>query len=116
MGRDLDSTQFAVEWIDGFRQSSPACWTVLRNVARVRSASMCLGRAAGTKKPSGTRSRLLCDAVPPLGAHRGKQKAVVAVGYAVLVIVSHGLTRKELYHDLGANPLLNGIVEQSNNR
>jgi transposase len=35
-------------------------------------------------------------------ARRGKGRAVVAVGHSVLVAIYHMLTRREPYHELGA--------------
>jgi len=38
-----------------------------------------------------------------VAAHRGKKKALVAVGHSILVIGCHLLTRRQSYSDLGAN-------------
>jgi hypothetical protein len=38
-----------------------------------------------------------------LPARRGTQKALVAVGHALVVIISHILSRTEAYQDVGAN-------------
>ena len=37
-----------------------------------------------------------------IAARRGKGRAVIAVGHSVLVAISHMLTRREPYHELGA--------------
>ena len=38
-----------------------------------------------------------------VAAHRGKKKALVAVGHSILIISYHLLTRRQEYSDLGAN-------------
>jgi hypothetical protein len=38
----------------------------------------------------------------PLAARRGKQRAIMAVAYSIMVSVFHTLTRQEPYHELGA--------------
>jgi transposase len=38
-----------------------------------------------------------------VAAHRGKKKALVAVGHSILIISYHLLTRRQSYADLGAN-------------
>ena len=38
-----------------------------------------------------------------IAAHRGKKKALMAVGHSILVITYHLLTRRQAYVDLGAN-------------
>lgn len=38
-----------------------------------------------------------------VAAHRGKKKALVAVGHSILIITYHLLTRRQSYADLGAN-------------
>jgi len=38
-----------------------------------------------------------------VAAHRGKKKALVAVGHSILIIAYHLLTRRQQYSDLGAN-------------
>ena len=38
-----------------------------------------------------------------VAAHRGKKKALVAVGHSILIISYHLLTRRQNYSDLGAN-------------
>ena len=38
-----------------------------------------------------------------VAAHRGKKKALVAVGHSILIITYHLLTRRQSYSDLGAN-------------
>ena len=37
-----------------------------------------------------------------LTAHRGKKRALIAVGHSVLVMIYHILTKREPYHELGA--------------
>lgn len=38
-----------------------------------------------------------------LAARRGKKRALIAVGHAILVIAYYLLSRQELYRDLGTN-------------
>lgn len=38
-----------------------------------------------------------------VAAHRGKKKALVAVGHSILIIAYHLLTRRQQHSDLGAN-------------
>ncbi len=52
-----------------------------------------------------TKDKYLSAQYRRLAARRGKKKALVAVGHSILVIMYHMLTRKEPYHDLGANYL-----------
>ena len=50
-----------------------------------------------------TKNKYLSSQYHRLAAHRGKKKALVAVGHSILVIAYHLLTRKQTYSDLGAN-------------
>src|SRR5215813_252802 len=52
---------------------------------------------------SRTRNKYLRAQYHRVAAHRGKKKALVAVGHSVLVIGYHLLTRRQNYSDLGAN-------------
>ena len=50
-----------------------------------------------------TKNKYLSSQYHRLAAHRGKKKALVAVGHSILQIAYHLLTRKQVYCDLGAN-------------
>jgi transposase len=50
-----------------------------------------------------TKNKYLKQQYHRIAAHRGKKKALVAVGHSILVIGYHLLTRREQYTDLGAN-------------
>lgn len=50
-----------------------------------------------------TRNKYLKAHYHRVAAHRGKKKALVAVGHSILIISYHLLTRRQNYSDLGAN-------------
>ena len=50
-----------------------------------------------------TKNKYLRTYYHRVAAHRGKKKALVAVGHSILVISYHLLTRRQTYSDLGAN-------------
>lgn len=50
-----------------------------------------------------TKNKYLKTQYHRIAAHRGKKKALVAVGHSILVISYHLLTRRQTYSDLGAN-------------
>lgn len=50
-----------------------------------------------------TKNKYLKTQYHRVAAHRGKKKALVAVGHSILVISYHLLTRRQAYSDLGAN-------------
>jgi transposase len=50
-----------------------------------------------------TKNKYLKTQYHRVAAHRGKKKALVAVGHSILVISYHLLTRGQEYTDLGAN-------------
>jgi len=50
-----------------------------------------------------TKNKYLKAQYHRVAAHRGKKKALVAVGHSILIISYHLLTRRERYSDLGAN-------------
>lgn len=50
-----------------------------------------------------TKNKYLKTQYHRIAAHRGKKKALVAVGHSILVISYHLLTRRQAYSDLGAN-------------
>jgi transposase len=50
-----------------------------------------------------TKNKYLKAQYHRVAAHRGKKKALVAVGHSILVISYHLLTRRQQYSDLGAN-------------
>ncbi len=50
-----------------------------------------------------TKNKYLRQQYHRIAAHRGKKKALVAVGHSILVIGYHLLTRRHQYADLGAN-------------
>jgi transposase len=50
-----------------------------------------------------TRNKYLKAHYHRVAAHRGKKKALVAVGHSILIISYHLLTRRQNYADLGAN-------------
>lgn len=50
-----------------------------------------------------TKNKYLKTQYHRVAAHRGKKKALVAVGHSILVISYHLLTRRQPYSDLGAN-------------
>lgn len=52
---------------------------------------------------SRTKNKYLKAHYHRVAAHRGKKKALVAVGHSILIIVYHLLTRRQQYSDLGAN-------------
>jgi transposase len=51
---------------------------------------------------SRTKGTYLAAQFRRIAARRGKGRAVVAVGHSVLVAIYHMLTRREAYHELGA--------------
>jgi transposase len=51
---------------------------------------------------SRTKGTYLAAQFRRIAARRGKGRAVIAVGHSVLVAISHMLTRREPYHELGA--------------
>lgn len=52
---------------------------------------------------SRTKNKYLKSQYHRVAAHRGKKKALVAVGHSILIISYHLLTRRQNYSDLGAN-------------
>jgi len=50
-----------------------------------------------------TKNKYLKTQYHRVAAHRGKKKALVAVGHSILIISYHLLTRRQEYSDLGAN-------------
>lgn len=50
-----------------------------------------------------TKNKYLKTQYHRIAAHRGKKKALVAVGHSILIISYHLLTRRQAYSDLGAN-------------
>ena len=50
-----------------------------------------------------TKNKYLRSQYHRIAAHRGKKKALMAVGHSILVISYHLLTRQQPYRDLGAN-------------
>lgn len=52
---------------------------------------------------SRTKNKYLKTQYHRIAAHRGKKKALVAVGHSILIISYHLLTRRQSYSDLGAN-------------
>jgi transposase len=50
-----------------------------------------------------TKNKYLKTQYHRVAAHRGKKKALVAVGHSILIISYHLLTRRQQYIDLGAN-------------
>jgi transposase len=50
-----------------------------------------------------TKNKYLKTHYHRVAAHRGKKKALVAVGHSILIISYHLLTRRQSYSDLGAN-------------
>jgi len=50
-----------------------------------------------------TKNKYLKTQYHRVAAHRGKKKALVAVGHSILIISYHLLTRRQEYADLGAN-------------
>lgn len=50
-----------------------------------------------------TKNKYLKTQYHRVAAHRGKKKALVAVGHSILIISYHLLTRRQEYTDLGAN-------------
>lgn len=50
-----------------------------------------------------TKNKYLKTQYHRVAAHRGKKKALVAVGHSILIISYHLLTRGQEYNDLGAN-------------
>jgi len=50
-----------------------------------------------------TKNKYLKTQYHRVAAHRGKKKALVAVGHSILIISYHLLTRRQEYIDLGAN-------------
>lgn len=50
-----------------------------------------------------TKNKYLKGHYHRIAAHRGKKKALVAVGHSILTISYHLLTRRQQYSDLGAN-------------
>ncbi|MFN2514934.1 MAG: IS110 family transposase [Pyrinomonadaceae bacterium] len=50
-----------------------------------------------------TKNKYLKTQYHRVAAHRGKKKALVAVGHSILIISYHLLTRRQQYTDLGAN-------------
>jgi transposase len=50
-----------------------------------------------------TKNKYLKSQYHRVAAHRGKKKALVAVGHSILIISYHLLTRAQEYSDLGAN-------------
>jgi transposase len=50
-----------------------------------------------------TKNKYLKAQYHRVAAHRGKKKALVAVGHSILIISYHLLTRRQQYSDLGAN-------------
>ena len=63
----------------------------------LRAALVEAGQAAGR-----TKDTYLAAQYHRLAARRGKERAAVAVGHTILIIVYHLLTRQTVYRDLGA--------------
>ena len=65
---------------------------------RLRSALVEAAQAAGHRKET-----YLSAQFRRLSARRGRQKALIAVGHSILVMVYHIMSRGEPYQELGGN-------------
>jgi transposase len=71
---------------------------------RTRHGNACLRRTLAEVANVASRTKGTSRAAQfrRIAARRGKSRAVVAVGHSVLVAIYHMLTRREPYHELGA--------------
>ena len=77
------------------RPGNPALRQVLIQIAHAAS------RAKDTHAASRAKDTYLAAQYRRIAARRGKKRALVAVGHTILVIVSHILTRRQPYRELG---------------
>jgi transposase len=96
----------------------------IRKSGKTRQGNASLGGALGTAALSAARNKngYLSARYQRIVAHRGKQRAIVAVEHSILTAVWHMLTNNIDYHDLGADHLtrrdpervLRRITQQAN--